>query len=675
MPVLSRNSRKLKRIALTAVLAASFMGCRLQPKPPVETCAPLCADQLQKISYPDVCENDIGNNNDDLLTGPPLTLSTFEQMPSWDLTLEEAVNMALTNNKILQRLGGVVVSSPQATATTYEQAIVETNPNASVEAALSAFDAQVATSLFFNHNERKFNNTFQQLFSASRQDTANFQTEISKQTVSGTRFAARNITDYTNNHLQPGVPSSFRFNSVYNTVNQFEVRHPLMRGNGAMVNRIAGPNAVSGQYNGVLIARIRSDQSLADFEAAVRDLVRDVELNYWELYFAYRDLDTKMAARESSRGIWENRQIRYEKGLGRPDEEAQARQQYYSFEFQVQNALSGTTTGQLGVLGSERNLRRLLGLSVNDGRMIRPASEPAVAPIMFDWNASQEQAMATRVELRRQKWSIRQRELELCAAKQLNQWRLDLVGLYGFRGFGDNLFGSRSRPEGSAVADLFTGKLDDWQLGLDMQGPVGNRQAFLAVRNAELRLSRERAVYREQQRQVLHDLAAAYAEVDRAMANIRTSYNSYIAAQEELGPKRLRVEEGKDQVFFLLDAQQRFSTSESAFYRSIVDYNRALLSFTYASGGLLARYNVTLDEGGWDPSLQSIANGKADRFRNNGWGVDDRDLNPISAGPFNQQMPGGATGVRTIEAPSDDPQNPDELDESNGSGDPIGQAN
>ena len=111
------------------------------------------------------------------------------------------------------------------------------------------------------------------------------------------------------------------------------------------------------------------------------------------------------------------------------------------------------------------------------------------------------------------------------AAKALNKWSLDLVGQYGFRGFGDNLFGSRDRPNGSAFEDLLEGNLDDWNVGLELNGPIGNRQGHLAIKNAELNLIREKAILKEQQRQLLHDLGAAYTEVDRAMANIRTVYN------------------------------------------------------------------------------------------------------------------------------------------------------
>ncbi len=648
-----RRSRLVLSAAFFSLIAAISGGCRVRSKPPVDSGMPMCSDSLQKVYYPSA-SSDPCDDNSDLLTDSPMTLTTFVQTESRDITLDEAIRMALSNSRVLQRLGGVVVSAPQGATTTFDPALLASNAQAGVDAALSAFDAQVASTLFFNHNERKFNNTFQSLFSTPRSDTANFNFEMAKQTAVGTRFAVRNITDYTNSHINPALLplSPFRFNSVYNTVNQFEIRQPLLQGAGSTVNRIAGPNAFPGQYNGVMIARIRADISLSDFESAVNNLVRDVERNYWELYFAYRDLDTKIAARNLARDTWENRQIRRAEGMDRPDEEAQARQQYYTFEAQVQNALSGTAVGQNGLLGSERNMRRLLGLTVNDGRLLRPITDPAIAPVVFDWSASQEQALARRIELRRQKWTVKQRELELIAARQLNIWRLDLVGEYGFRGFGDNLLGSRSRPEGSAVADMFTSKLDDWQVGFDMRGPIGMRQGHLAVRNAELQLVREKTVLREQQRQVLHDLGGAYGEVDRALANIKTAYNTHVAVQEELEPKRLRVEAGKDQIFFLLDAQQRSANAESAFYRAIVDYNVALMNFIFTEGSLLSRYQICLNEGGWDDGLEAIARDKAGQFVEKNWATDTVDLQPVSVGTFDQHGAANTSGSGYVEQPA-----------------------
>ena len=57
-------------------------------------------------------------------------------------------------------------------------------------------------------------------------------------------------------------------------------------------------------FNGVLLARLNTDVSLADFQTATRNLVSDVENAYWELYFAYRDLHAKKVARDSALLTW-----------------------------------------------------------------------------------------------------------------------------------------------------------------------------------------------------------------------------------------------------------------------------------------------------------------------------------------------------------------------------------
>jgi outer membrane protein TolC len=495
---------------------------------------------------------------------------------------------------------------------------------------LSAFDAQLTSSFNFNRSERVFNNPFFGGGAAALiSNTSAFQFAVSKQAANGSTFTMRNLTDYNRNNSPVNA-----FASTYDMVNQLEFRQPLARGAGTLVNRIAGPNALPGQYNGVLISRIRSDISLSDFETAVRNLVRDVETNYWELYFAYRNLDTILAARDSARSTWENRKLRLDSGVGRPDDEAQARQQFFQFEIQAQNALAGRGQGQLGVFGAERNLRRLMGMSPVDGQLVRPSSDPVVAPIAFDWDISREQAKKRRVELRRQKWSVRQRELELIAARQLNKWAFDLVGNYGWRGFGDNLLGSRDRVNGSAFEDLTSGDLDDWQLGFQMNGPLGKRTGHLAVRNAELNLIRARTILSEQERQIQHDLNAAFTEVDRSFVNMKSNFNARLATQDELEPKRKRVEEGKDQVFFLLDAQQRQATAESNIHRAIADYNLAILDFHFATGNLLSRFNVQLTEGPWSENAETRARVKAGRIV-----ADDKccnDLPPVSAGAFNQ---------------------------------------
>ena len=606
---------------LFAATALCWLGCASSPKSiqfDGANCGVACDSQTTRIAYPSP-SSIIGDPPiERLYSAVPVTLSNYESAESRELTLDECVAIALANSEVMQKLGGVVVNTPDATTTLYDPALAESGVFG-VEAALSDFDAQFNGGFTYNRSERIFNNVFFGGGAAAQvSNISNFNLNVTKQTAAGTSFLVSSVTDYNRSNSPANT-----FGSAYDIVNLLQVRQPLARGRGTLVNRIAGPNAAFGNYNGVLIGRIRTDISLADFEVAVRNLVFDVENNYWELYFAYRDLDTKIEARDAARKTWENRQLRFENEVGRPDDEALARQQYFTFKSQAQDAFAGTTTGQLGVLGAERQLRRLMGIVGSDGSLIRPATEPTVAPVVYDWDESQDQTLERRVELRRQRWTLRRRELELIAAKALNRWQFDFVANYGFRGFGDNLFGSRDRANGSAVDNLFQGDLDDYQLGLELSGPIGNREGHVAIRNAELNVSRERALLKEQQRQLLLDLNSAYTEVDRALASVKVAVNNRIAAQEEIEPKRKRVEEGQDQVFFLLDAEQRLATSESAVHRSITDYNLALANYELTTGGMLARFNIHLTEGESSVEAKASSQRKASHFKENGHALYD----------------------------------------------------
>ena len=151
------------RAVLLITLALSFVylsGCRVHRSPKKLVlasgdCRP-CADSLQRVEHPELCEEECGFD-DPLYTGPPITLSNFSDVEYLELTLEECVHRALADSKILNKLGGVVVNSPNAARTLLDQALVETNPQTSVEAALSAFDARFTATGNLGHTERTFN--------------------------------------------------------------------------------------------------------------------------------------------------------------------------------------------------------------------------------------------------------------------------------------------------------------------------------------------------------------------------------------------------------------------------------------------------------------------------------------------------------------------------------------
>jgi hypothetical protein len=623
-----------------------------------------------EIEHPDICPTD-----GPALPPAPRTILTEAPADYWDMKLDEAMQLALANSRVLRGLGGTVLRSPGTTNSIHTPAIQETDPRYGVEAALSAFDAQFSAKATAAHNDRAINNSFfgggTRLF---QQDLDVFQTQLTKRTAQGTQLTVRHNTDYDANNA-PGN----QFPSAWNTNYETEFRQPLLQGAGAQYNRIAGVNGIPGFANGVLVARINTDISIADFEVGVRDFVADVENAYWDLYYAYRDLDAKIAARNSSLETWRRINALYQFGRrgGEAEKEAQAREQYFRYQEEVQNGLTGpqlegtrtsngsgggTLRGISGVQVAERRLRLLLGLPITDNRLIRPADEPLMANIVFDWEEIVNEALARRAELRRQKWTIKRRELELIAARNYLLPSLDATGLYRWRGFGHDLYNPKDPNQmrfDNAYETLFTGNFQEWQLGMELNMPIGYRRGHAAVRNAQLQLARDRALLYEQERDVLHSLSNAVAEKERAFVVAQTTYNRRQAARAQLGAMQAAHEAERVPLDFVLEAQRRLAEADTRHYRALVEYAIAVRNVHFEKGSLLDYNDIRLAEGAWPgKAYQDAAKRDALRMRAGPLNYILRRPWPVSAGPVGDSPVSASRSLQPQQSDSAQPASP-----------------
>lgn len=624
--------------SLVLLIVVGQIGCLpggRVPNGPLDTRRSYHDDVGMMIEYPDVQECYSPTRGAAESAAPPLALQNPAEVPKWELALEEAIQLAVADSPVIRSIGGSVVNLPDAAQTVFDPAIVDTNPLGGVEAALSAFDAQWTSQLFWNKVDRPLNSQPALFFQprVSQQTTATFDATVTKQTAQGAQFALRHNVFY-NRSNQP-----FRvFPSDFTGLLQAEWRQPMMRGAGVLYNRIAGPNSPIGQYRGVLIARINDDVALTNFEQGVIQLVSDVEQAYWELYFAYRNLEALQRGRESTLQTFQYTEMRVRIGAESADVEAQARSQYFQFQAQVENALSGPA----GLYELEQRLRYLMGQAPSDGRLILPVSDPLTTRVVFDWEDALAQAAERRVEVRRQKWAVRRRELELYAARLNRRPQFDFLGNYTWRGLGNHLLADEAIAgplDNSLYASITGGNYQEWQAGVELTFPVGLRQASAAVSNAYLNVARERAVLDETYLQISHDLSNAARQVELSFRLVNTNLNRWQADLNQLQVLRERYTGGIDPISFFLQAQRQVVISQSDYYRALVNYNLAVRDLHRQKGSLLAYNHVQLAETAWHPEAYTDAYqlGRHLTPRVHPEKV-DRDT-PVSLGPFDPSMP------------------------------------
>lgn len=558
-------------------------------------------DKMLAVEYPNV---DQATPQEVAYSQRPRTIREPSQDEIWELTLLQAVHTAVQNNKMIRTRTNSpqLLQNPQTTPSVFDPALGETGylfGNRGVEAALADFDTQLNASTTWGNNATIQNSfgTFQ-----NNSDTGAFTSSLTKALATGGSFQVNHNWNYLSTN-SPFVPVS----SSYAGTLQAVFTQPLWAGAGVEYNRIAGPpraglGSITGVSQGVSIARINCDIDVADFELAVTQMVKDVEDLYWELYLAYRQYDAEVANRESVHRSWVEVKAKMDAGArgGSAADEAQARENYFDSQARVETSLST-------IFVTENQFRKLLGLAVNDGKIIRPADDPMEAEFIVPWESSVLDALTRRAELRRQKWQIKSLELQYRAAENVANPQLNLVSSYQVNGFGANLLNYQDTPNSSMYTSMGNTNLTGWTAGLQFSMPLGLRTVRMQLHNIELQLVKARAGLAAQEQDISHDLAESVQRIDAAYKVAQTQLDRKIAAVKRVEATMALYEVGaRDEqnqgvtLDLVLRAQASNAAAEIAYFNSLIAYNKAITEFHWRRGMLLEVDGIHLQEGEWD---------------------------------------------------------------------------
>jgi len=499
------------------------------------------------------------------------------------------------NDTLVSFAGRTVAGSDAIRAFSLDPAIVA----ADIEASQAKFDTVLQSALNFSTTDQPIGSALQTIqasgFNSIRTQAAEFKTALIKPLPTGGIAGITFDVPYQFTNLNA------RVNPSYSPTLQFQFEQPLLQGFGVEINQLRASHpgsqqtnfATGGRVEGILITRLRYDQERAEFERLVHLQLLNVEAAYWNLYAAYYNLYARNSGLTQAYQVLKVITSQATGGKIRSDQLDQFRGQYETFRQQRLTAV-----GQ--VLESERKLRRLMGIPVEDGFRLVPADAPTLARFDPNWDEAVREALAMRPELVLARQDLKFRQLDLINQKNLLLPDLRSNFSYTINGLGSRLDGPDINS--NAFRSLASDHFDSWTAGLTLNMPLGYRDANSSVRVARLNLARSYRVLREQEERAVGFLAQEYRNVDEFYAQIGILRAQREAYYRELKAKYSRIKLGLEDLgpntgVAFQNALNNYVNAIANEFSFIAQYNTAIAGFEFAKGTIMLHDNIQIGEG------------------------------------------------------------------------------
>ncbi|MCU0690147.1 MAG: TolC family protein [Polyangiaceae bacterium] len=398
--------------------------------------------------------------------------------------------------------------------------------------------------------------------------------ELSRTFPTGTRASVR-VEGYRETTTRPGSTINTAAGPVamdattsgptYGTLARASVAQPLLRGAGREVGE-----------SGLRVARIARDAAALSRDTAASQTARDVQLAYWELWYAQTSLSIEQGALALAVRQRDEASQKVKDGALAPVE-------LLSFETRIAAIEEAVVSAR-----SQRRQRALsLAEAIGDpsafGEDLLASTEqsPTGGPLPRRASALEE-ARAKSPEVMEAKANLRLAEEQLTAAGDSYRSRLDLEGYVQVAGIGD-------QQVPPALEQLARGRATSAHVGLVYELPLGDdrrvaerSRQLLAIRVAQQRLRAAEQRVRAELESVFEEESAARRRLELAQETVRRAELQLKAQQEryEIGVAiPIEVREAEDE---LRQARQRAE-------RARVDVAEAEIRRTHLTGELLQR--------------------------------------------------------------------------------------
>jgi outer membrane protein TolC len=494
---------------------------------------------------------------------PPPTVSSPAPTQPLYLALDEAIRIAIANDRVVRILAGA--TAVNSGRTIYDPAIANTR----IDQELARFDPTLVVNNNWDHLEIPSavfdppgDPTGNTVIRGLTTDQHRLNVGLAKENPLGGQWQLG--IDATEQRRRPGI---FPLNPQTDSSVEMSYTQPLLQGFGRKANLAP-----------VVVARIETERSFFQLKDSLQEQVRGVIEAYWNLVSARTAVKARQFLVDQAESS--NRLLEAQMRVGIADifDVAQTRNTLAQFKAQL-------VTAKADVLQREAALRNILGLPPWDGSQIVPTTEPVFDRYQPEWYELVALAAERRPDLIELKLILEADEQLRMQANNNALPRLDAVALYRWNGLEGEM------PDGNGLS-TGPGQFTDWTLGVNFSVPIGLRGPRAQLRERELIIARDRANFDQGLHAASHDLATTVRSLDQA-------FEQYLAFKEAREAAELNVAQrrGERAAGRLIELDERVAltdlgnsiASEAA---SLTAYNTLLAELELQTGTILETHGI-----------------------------------------------------------------------------------
>lgn len=388
-----------------------------------------------------------------------------------------------------------------------------------------------------------------------------------------------------------------------------------------------------GNRQQIKIARKQLQQSDADFRRTTIETIARVQQTYWDLVFALRDQQNRVAnvnlAKENLRQI----EAKIEAGAAAPLER-------YEVATELANRESDLLLATQQVSITENALKQLLIKEPTSAEWLQsyvPTDKPAFSLDAVNLDVAMKDAMDNRFELRRLKLQNEINAVNLAYYRNQIKPQIDFNSTFSLNGLSrggattattfvpqftgndeilrqnlNTLLGPGSQIANPLIpiagtpsflaggfnrslANMFRSDAPNYSVGVTISFPFGNKTAKANLAGARVQEEQIAAQTRSQEQVVIVEVRNAVQAVETARQRVLTARRARENAELQLSGERKLYDAGKSTTFLLFQRENTLTNARNAEIRAETDYNKALSDLQKATSTTFRVNNIEVE--------------------------------------------------------------------------------